>query len=301
MSARSEKKSAETVTTIDDGEPIAMVGAPPPESVDDGMVTTIDDGEPIAMVGAPPPGSVDDAMVDAPYERPLIEPQPVSKVPNQRLAIFISAIVGAVAGLVIRISHEYSAGSGAQLAYWLSHHQGDVTIPLPQPVPQPSTESVGRQTVSAWSPDQLPPELRGATPVPIGASPPPAAISSKKNNVSQDQIDHAQALDQIRRSLAASNTLEIPLLQHDKMFTVPVMINDTIALNFLIDSGATDVSIRRRRSHSYACRNYSADELLGNQTYKLADGSTYPSQIFKIRTLKWDVWNWRTSLRVLHL
>ena len=70
-------------------------------------------------------------------------------------------------------------------------------------------------------------------------------------------------------------------------FAVPATINGQLTLNFVVDSGAADVSIPAdvvltlRRTETITDSDF-----LGNQIYKLADGSTVPSQQFLIRSLK---------------
>jgi predicted aspartyl protease len=58
-------------------------------------------------------------------------------------------------------------------------------------------------------------------------------------------------------------------------------------LNFTIDSGASDVSIPadvvRTLMRTGTLRS---EDFLGAQTYRLADGTTVPSETFRIRTLK---------------
>jgi clan AA aspartic protease (TIGR02281 family) len=77
-------------------------------------------------------------------------------------------------------------------------------------------------------------------------------------------------------------------LQPDRgTFTIPVLINDKITLNFVLDSGAADVTIpsdvvgtlRRTGTLSNA-------DFLGTKTYVLADGSKMSAQTFRIKSLK---------------
>ena len=75
---------------------------------------------------------------------------------------------------------------------------------------------------------------------------------------------------------------------------VPVTINEQLTLKFVLDSGAADVSIPADVVLTLMrTGSLEASDFLGNQTYKLADGSTTPSQTFKIRSL-------RVGDRVLH-
>jgi uncharacterized protein len=70
-------------------------------------------------------------------------------------------------------------------------------------------------------------------------------------------------------------------------FLVPVLINDQLTLKFVIDSGASDVSIPADVVLTLMrTGTLTKDEFLGSQTYRLADGSTAPSQTFLIRSLK---------------
>ena len=68
---------------------------------------------------------------------------------------------------------------------------------------------------------------------------------------------------------------------------VPVLINDRISLDFTLDSGASDVSIPAdvfltlRRAGTVA-----TEDLLDQQTYKLADGSEQTRRRFRIRSLR---------------
>jgi len=70
-------------------------------------------------------------------------------------------------------------------------------------------------------------------------------------------------------------------------FTVPVVINDAIKLGFVIDSGASDVQIPADVVATMV-RSGTLDrsDFLGQRTYQLADGSTLPSYIFRIRSLR---------------
>jgi hypothetical protein len=80
---------------------------------------------------------------------------------------------------------------------------------------------------------------------------------------------------------------EIALVGDGGTFKVPVVINGSLTLNFTIDSGAADVSIPAdvvltlMRTGTLA-----GSDFLGTQTDVLADGSTMPSETFRIRTLK---------------
>lgn len=70
-------------------------------------------------------------------------------------------------------------------------------------------------------------------------------------------------------------------------YTVPVQINGAITLQFVLDSGAADVSIPADVV-STLMRTGTLDrsDFIGSQTYELADGSRVPSVRFRIRMLK---------------
>jgi clan AA aspartic protease (TIGR02281 family) len=71
------------------------------------------------------------------------------------------------------------------------------------------------------------------------------------------------------------------------VFTVPGTISDQITLDFIVDSGASDVSIPKDVvSTLVRTRTITDADFLGSETYRLADGSTVPSQRLVIRSLK---------------
>ena len=79
----------------------------------------------------------------------------------------------------------------------------------------------------------------------------------------------------------------ISLEREGGTFVVPVSINGALTLKFTIDSGATDVSIPADVVMTLLrTGTLSREDFLGKQTYRLADGSTVPSQTFRIRSLK---------------
>ncbi len=91
-----------------------------------------------------------------------------------------------------------------------------------------------------------------------------------------------------RKSKATfASALSIPLLQQGGTFTVPVQINGAITLNFVVDSGAADVSIPTDVVTTLMrTGTLKKSDFLGQKTYVLADGSKVPSQTFRIRSMK---------------
>jgi clan AA aspartic protease (TIGR02281 family) len=84
-----------------------------------------------------------------------------------------------------------------------------------------------------------------------------------------------------------SNQAIVPMISDGGTFAVPVTINNQITLKFVVDSGASDVSIPTDVVSTLVRTGTITDaDFLGKQTYKLADGSTVPSQRFQIRSLK---------------
>jgi clan AA aspartic protease (TIGR02281 family) len=80
--------------------------------------------------------------------------------------------------------------------------------------------------------------------------------------------------------------IRIPLKEKDGTYVVSVIINKSIILDFIVDTGASDVSIPvdvvATLVRTGTLQN---SDFMGTQTYKLADGSTVPSATFRIRSL----------------
>jgi clan AA aspartic protease (TIGR02281 family) len=75
--------------------------------------------------------------------------------------------------------------------------------------------------------------------------------------------------------------------QSGGIFVLPVLINGALTLNFIIDSGAADVSIPEDVVMTLMrTGTLRSEDFLGSKSYELADGSTVPSETFRIRTLK---------------
>ena len=80
---------------------------------------------------------------------------------------------------------------------------------------------------------------------------------------------------------------EIPLRNLNGVLTVPVSINGALTLDFMIDSGASIVTIPADVVLTLIRTGTLRDtDFLGQQTYTLADGSTVPSETFRIRVMK---------------
>jgi predicted aspartyl protease len=79
----------------------------------------------------------------------------------------------------------------------------------------------------------------------------------------------------------------VPLKQEGGALLVPVMINDAVRLDFMLDSGASVVSIPADVAMTLMrTGTITREDFLGNETFQLADGSTVPSTILRIRSLK---------------
>jgi clan AA aspartic protease (TIGR02281 family) len=75
--------------------------------------------------------------------------------------------------------------------------------------------------------------------------------------------------------------------QEGGTYVVPVLINNAITLDFLVDSGAADVSIPADVVLTLMrTGTVRSADFLGSKTYVLADGSKVPSETFRIRSLK---------------
>ena len=85
----------------------------------------------------------------------------------------------------------------------------------------------------------------------------------------------------------SSASISIPMQMQGGIYVVPVLINDAITLDFIVDSGAADVSIPADVVMTLMRTGTLRDsDFLGEKTYVLADGSEVPSQTFRIRSLK---------------
>jgi gag-polyprotein putative aspartyl protease len=79
----------------------------------------------------------------------------------------------------------------------------------------------------------------------------------------------------------------VPMKMEGGIYVVPVLINEAITLNFVVDSGAADVSIPADVVMTLMRTGTLKEaDFLGEKTYVLADGSTVPSQTFRIKSLK---------------
>ena len=96
------------------------------------------------------------------------------------------------------------------------------------------------------------------------------------------------------RTNAAASGDEVTLIQNGGVFEVPVIVNDVLKINFIIDSGASDVSISPDVALTLLkAGTISQAEWLPGAHYAFADGSSAKSERFKIRSL-------RIGGRILH-
>ena len=80
--------------------------------------------------------------------------------------------------------------------------------------------------------------------------------------------------------------IAIPLQKEGGIFVVPVAINSVITLNFIVDSGASDVSIPADVVSTLWRTGTLKQTDFTEQIYILADGSKIPSKTFRIRSMK---------------
>jgi predicted aspartyl protease len=106
--------------------------------------------------------------------------------------------------------------------------------------------------------------------------------NKRRMEVSNWLIEGSAAPDKINSSGASL----IPLKEKGGTYVVPVLINKAITLNFVIDSGASDVSIPADVVLTLVrSGTLQRSDFIGTKTYRLADGSTVPSTTFRIRSL----------------
>jgi hypothetical protein len=88
------------------------------------------------------------------------------------------------------------------------------------------------------------------------------------------------------RSQSGPATTTVRMQEQGGTYVVPVVINNAIKLDFIVDSGAADVSIPADVVLTLL-RTGTIQKLdfIGERTYTLADGSTVPSLRFRLRSL----------------
>jgi clan AA aspartic protease (TIGR02281 family) len=94
-----------------------------------------------------------------------------------------------------------------------------------------------------------------------------------------------QAAPAVRRSPDGKTI--VPLEPLNGIYVVPAVINGVMTLKFAVDTGASDVALPADIVASLVKAGFIEQaDFLGEQTYRIADGSTRSSQTFRIRSLQ---------------
>jgi predicted aspartyl protease len=100
-------------------------------------------------------------------------------------------------------------------------------------------------------------------------------------------LDMAKRCQESNYEYCGELATSVPMQREGGVYVVPVLINNAITLNFIIDSGAADVSIPADVVMTLVrTGTLMESDFLGEKTYVLADGSKIPSATFRIRSLK---------------
>jgi hypothetical protein len=119
------------------------------------------------------------------------------------------------------------------------------------------------------------------------AMPVPARASTPLSTPAPARVPVAAPATVSSSPFAVSNRTRVLLVDRGGVFMVPVRINDAIDLDFLVDSGATDVSVpvdvvlTLLRSGTLTAADFT-----GSRIYLLADGSKLPSATFVMKSLR---------------
>jgi predicted aspartyl protease len=119
------------------------------------------------------------------------------------------------------------------------------------------------------------------------ATPLPARASTPLSTPAPARVPAAAPGTVSRSPFAASGRTRVLLVDRGGVFAVPVRINNSIDLDFLVDSAATDVSVpvdvvlTLLRSGTLTAADFT-----GSKTYLLADGSKLPSATFLMKSLR---------------
>ena len=106
-------------------------------------------------------------------------------------------------------------------------------------------------------------------------------------NDDDKQVENTVSSPALAQTLGGASGLAIGLKKEGGILVVPVLINSAITLEFVIDSGASSVSIPADVVLTLIRTGTLRDtDFLGEQTYVLADGTKVPSDTFRIRSLK---------------
>jgi len=126
------------------------------------------------------------------------------------------------------------------------------------------------------------PQVTASTP-----PPPPKPNKEPKKSPPPKPVKEPQVTASTPPPPPASSAQSVPMQKHGNVYVVPVLINNAITLDFVVDSGASDVSIPADVVMTLTrAGTIRSSDFLGTQRYKLADGSEVPSQTFRIRSLK---------------
>ena len=90
-----------------------------------------------------------------------------------------------------------------------------------------------------------------------------------------------------RPTQSRTSSSSIQMKKEGGIYVVPVLINNAITLDFMVDSGASDVTIPEDVVSTLIRTGTIRDtDFIGEKTYVLADGSRVKSKTFRIRSLK---------------
>jgi clan AA aspartic protease (TIGR02281 family) len=116
----------------------------------------------------------------------------------------------------------------------------------------------------------------------VAANMTPAQIAEAQKNL-------RERLAKVPNPASADRTSgsSIQMKKDGGTYVVPVLINSAITLDFMVDSGASDVSIPEDVVTTLMRTGTIRDtDFIGEKTYILADGSRVSSRTFRIRSLK---------------
>jgi uncharacterized protein len=115
----------------------------------------------------------------------------------------------------------------------------------------------------------------------------PAQVLAAQEMAKRCEGSNYKQCDKPESNRPGSSATSIPMKEEGGTYVIPVLINNAITLDFIVDSGASDVSIPADVVTTLMrTGTLKQSDFLDQKTYKLADGSTIPSQRFRIRSLK---------------